>query len=132
MRRISRTGIRASGFTFFEILVATGILAFGITAIFRIYLTTFSASQYLYDRLEAHRIAEDAIWKAKSIIQNRTIVGSYSESADSGHNGKYNMKFMLGKRSDANQLYELDLTVSWVSEGKERSMKRMLLLRKGV
>jgi type II secretion system protein I len=104
-------------FSLVEVLVAVGVLATAIVAVFRSYATVLSAVGFSRNMTQACLLSEEKLGEARS---RYTAFGEVSGSGSRVlRNTKFNWKYEI-KDADTPELKQLHLTVSW----KENTRKK--------
>jgi prepilin-type N-terminal cleavage/methylation domain-containing protein len=126
--------LRHGGFTLIEVVVATAILGIAIAVILQLFSANLRAISLSGDYVSAAMKAEA---RMKEILSDEKISEkSFSEATDDGYRIDVLISDALKDRTENLQvkLLEIDLTIRWLKETKERSltMRTMKVVKREV
>jgi general secretion pathway protein I len=109
------------GFTLIETLVSFAIVTLVLTLIYQILASSSQQTKLISQYSEATQLAESVLSQAKA----------YKYPRGDGKSGEYSWEYVLTKSSyedlgsqlslvDSMQLYDISVSVSWLSQRKER------------
>ena len=112
----------ARGFTLLEVLVAMTLLSISLVAIFELFSANLRGIAKSDDYSHAVIMAES---KMREIIDDETLAErTWTESTDDGYRINAVVSSTEGERTEDLQieLLEINLTVSWIKDSKERTL----------
>ncbi len=113
----------AGGFTLLEVLVAMVLLSISLVAIFELFSANLKGIAKSDDYSHAVIMAES---KMREVLDDDTLKErSWSESTDDGYRIDTVVSSTADDRTENLQikLLEINLTVSWTKDSKERTLK---------
>lgn len=119
----------SKGFTFFEVLIAISILAFGLTAIFRIFFGSVSALQNIKNRIEAHLFIEKKIWDTRNLVKQSYVMTDFNQQSNQGEGVPFDCDIKLRKMEKFPKLFSLEITVSWNERSRNIKVSRQLFIK---
>ena len=111
------------GFTLLEVLVALVLLSISLLAIFELFSANLRGIAKADDYSHAVIMAES---KMREVLDDNTLAErTWTESTDDGYRIDAVVSSTEGERTEDLQikLLEINLTVSWIKDSKERSFK---------
>ena len=124
-RNVKRHFLSLTGFTFFEVMVAVAILAFGIVIVSQAFITSLDAAGYYFTHLQAQDWANDKIWEVSdSLIMKGFPVAEETNGQLIIDNKNIDWNIDLIPLDEKGQFFQLNLVLSW------REGKRMVEVRR--
>ncbi|OQX80425.1 MAG: hypothetical protein B6D56_05115 [Candidatus Omnitrophica bacterium 4484_70.1] len=121
--------MKRKGFTLIEVLVAFTIMILGIIPILRIFFSSICTTQYINNRLEAQLYIEREKEEMQKRI-NQMNINEYEKSKVKKEKPFFYSDIHLKRLSEFNNLYKLNIAVSWKERKKKVVIRRTFYLRK--
>ena len=121
--------MKRKGFTLIEVLVAFTIMTLGIISILRIFFSSICTTQYINNRLEAQLYIEGEKEEMQKRI-NQMNINEYEKSKVKKEKPFFYSDIHLKRLSEFNNLYKLNIAVSWKERKKKVVIRRTFYLRK--
>jgi len=126
-------GKKASGFTFFEIMVAVAVLAVGIVGIYQAFFISLDYVQHVSLRLYANILLDN---KASELQKGFRTSGALSfeeilrEEKITVNNRPVDFSFGIDLKNvdDLKQVFQADLKVYWLERNHSVSLARSLFI----
>ena len=118
-----------TAFTFIEVLISISILAFGLTAILKVFLGSLSAVRHVRNRLEANSLIEDKKWETIKLIRQARIGDTYSRVENVDVPRDYKVSVEAINLNDNYNFYSVNIDVAWKESNIDKRIKRASYLR---
>ncbi|MDD5069610.1 MAG: hypothetical protein PHV17_02680 [Candidatus Omnitrophica bacterium] len=118
-----------AAFTFIEVLISISILAFGLTAILKVFLGSLSAVRHVRNRLEANSLIENEKWQTIKLIRQARIGDTYSRIQNVARLRDYKVSVQASNLNDNYDFYSLDIDVAWKESKVDKRIKRASYLK---
>ncbi len=113
-------GLNSNGFTLIEIMLALGILAFGILAIASMEMSALNGTASAQRVTEAMTIAQDRVEKFVALSYTDSLLSPGTHNDTSPPAG-YTVSWTVINNSPVNNTKTINVTVSWTEKGANKS-----------
>ncbi len=120
------------GFTFVEVMLAVAILSAGIVGVFRSYLISLDRMTLLTNRLNATIVLDNQITSMERTLRAFNALPFELDPVEKVQVGaklvEFNKQVDISQVAELQDIFELNLTLSWTEKGREVRLNRSAYL----
>ncbi len=119
---------KKSAFTFVEVMVALAILSSGIVLIFRSFVFSLNQMNHVTTRFYATNLIDNQLYQIQKSLKEYKVLPLKLEPVRNVLVGNKYMDFYqemsISQVDEFNEIFKIDLTVSWAESGKKKNITR--------